>query len=485
MNALFLNDCSKYHAGSALVSREFNRLCQEVGIHLSKDAKDATLAIVNGEGTLHHSAPRARELLAQMEMLAREMPVVLLNTVWQKMPDKLRHLSLAAARESTSANALWTEAECGRVHTLPDISLCCRHRPAPGKRSGLIFIDSFNKRASAWAAKAAEERGATFVEMCNWKESPESLIDLIARHDGVVTGRFHGLVLALLAGTPVIGLPGNTHKTSAMMRDLGMDGCFCNSWEGLCAALNEGRFGRADPLLPAVAESGWRQLLMELPGLSTKPALPDSPINPEATCVLVGNGPSVTGSGLGRLIDAHDEVVRFNNYAVAGFEKDVGTRTTLWSTFGKGTKPISGEAAKRAIFIHGDSGNPTLPMEATYRIERRFYEAMRKELRQVSCHRNAAKINPTSGFLVTRWLLECGVKRLHLAGFDHFTKHASSKHHYWNDKAFGRPYDHDGDAEARLLQPYVRMGRLRYLSGTAGHGSHDWALSLPASLAGA
>ncbi len=343
-----------------------------------------------------------------------------------------------------------------------------------GKRKGILFIDSFHKRANEWAMKAAEERGATFVEMCKWQRSPEELIDLIARHDAVVTGRFHGLTLAILAGTPVIALPGNTHKTGALMRDLGMDSSYCNSWEALCAALNEGRFGVVDPLLPEMVEAGWRELLREVRGLSAKAPAPVSPIPSNASCVLVGNGPSTMRSGLGGIIDAHDEIVRFNNYALEGFEADVGRRITLWSTFGKGTKPTSGAASKRAIFIHDHSGSPSLPMEETFRIERRFYEAMRRELRNVSRHRNAANINPTSGFLVTRWLLECGVRRLHLAGFDHFAKHSTSQHHYWNSKAFGRPFDHDGDAEARLLQPYAEMGRVIYLTGHADRGAAAW-----------
>lgn len=44
---------------------------------------------------------------------------------------------------------------------------------------------------------------------------------------------------------------------------------------------------------------------------------------------LVGNGPSVRGRGLGRDVEAHDCVVRFNFPKLAGFEVDVGRRTDL------------------------------------------------------------------------------------------------------------------------------------------------------------
>lgn len=46
------------------------------------------------------------------------------------------------------------------------------------------------------------------------------------------------------------------------------------------------------------------------------------------TCAVVGNAGHVLGSGLGREIDAHDVVLRFNEAPTEGFESDVGSRTT-------------------------------------------------------------------------------------------------------------------------------------------------------------
>ena len=45
--------------------------------------------------------------------------------------------------------------------------------------------------------------------------------------------------------------------------------------------------------------------------------------------VVVGNGMSTIGSGLGSQIDAFDEVARFNHFAIKGYEQDVGTKTTI------------------------------------------------------------------------------------------------------------------------------------------------------------
>lgn len=47
-------------------------------------------------------------------------------------------------------------------------------------------------------------------------------------------------------------------------------------------------------------------------------------------CVVVGNGPSLIGGELGKYIDAHDCVVRLNNFALGGYQKDVGSKTDIW-----------------------------------------------------------------------------------------------------------------------------------------------------------
>ena len=51
---------------------------------------------------------------------------------------------------------------------------------------------------------------------------------------------------------------------------------------------------------------------------------------PHTSCAVVGSGGSLRGASLGREIDAHDEVFRFNSAPLAPFEADVGARTTMW-----------------------------------------------------------------------------------------------------------------------------------------------------------
>ncbi len=188
------------------------------------------------------------------------------------------------------------------------------------------------------------------------------------------------------------------------------------------------------------------------------------PVTADARVVLVGNGPAVLGKKLGAHIDGFDEVVRFNCYQLEGFEEDVGAKTTLWATFGHGTVPRTSEPPTRILFIHGANGFPARGGDV-WRVPLTFYQSLRAKIQSLSTREGErlARTAPSSGCLACNWLLECGVKQVHLAGFNHFAKIESKLHHYWLPKAFGKPVEHDGDAEALLFAVFRKQGRVVYL----------------------
>jgi len=193
-----------------------------------------------------------------------------------------------------------------------------------------------------------------------------------------------------------------------------------------------------------------------------KPCAPHSPV------AVVGNGPSIRLRGeRGSEIDAHDEVVRFNAFSLEGFEAFAGSKTTMWSTFGRGVLPAeAAQRPERVILSYGwDKREPPYPAKEVFRISWEFYKRVRARLKLLTARTGEPlfKLIPSSGLLVSLWLIEeMGCLRVHLYGVDHFSKEQSSQHHYWVPKAYGRPTEHDGDAEKLLLKPYADAGILEY-----------------------
>jgi len=186
----------------------------------------------------------------------------------------------------------------------------------------------------------------------------------------------------------------------------------------------------------------------------------------EASVVLVGNGPAVLSRPLGLVIDSFDVVIRFNNYQIQGFEKHVGTKTTLWSAFFHGS---SEPLRHNRIFCPHESDNPGTEAVEVYRMASHFYNRTRKQV-QARAHwasgfdRDVEPLLASSGVLLTAYLLEVvGVKKVHLAGFDHFSKITSKQHHYWLPSAFKKPAEHDGDLEEVIFSEFRKAGKVTYL----------------------
>ncbi|XP_054888761.1 ST3 beta-galactoside alpha-2,3-sialyltransferase 3b isoform X6 [Poeciliopsis prolifica] len=65
-------------------------------------------------------------------------------------------------------------------------------------------------------------------------------------------------------------------------------------------------------------------------------------------CIIVGNGGILYNKSLGSRIDEYDVVVRLNGAPIAGYKKDVGTKTTLRITYPEG-------AIQKSEHYEGDS----------------------------------------------------------------------------------------------------------------------------------
>ncbi|XP_059196946.1 ST3 beta-galactoside alpha-2,3-sialyltransferase 3a isoform X2 [Centropristis striata] len=69
------------------------------------------------------------------------------------------------------------------------------------------------------------------------------------------------------------------------------------------------------------------------------------------TCIIVGNGGILSNKSLGQRIDDFDVVVRLNEAPVTGFEKDVGSKTTMRITYPEGAIQSIERYEAQSLFV--------------------------------------------------------------------------------------------------------------------------------------
>lgn len=237
-----------------------------------------------------------------------------------------------------------------------------------------------------------------------------------------------------------------------------------NKWQG-------------ETLHPTVrSEEWWMHEIVKAGGLAIKKWgryiygqwQPMPPIPKSSKIILVGNGPNILENPKGSLIDSYDEVVRFNNFHIEGFEQFTGTKTTLWSTFFKADSPMA-EKHDRILCTH-EKDIPTIPHTEVFHISALFYNKIWNDLkRRVQWykglnHDEEPKLLVTSGLMVATWFLNVlEIETIDLIGFDHFSKEKSGLHHYWINRSFKKPAEHNGDIEKLMFGDLLRAGRIQYI----------------------
>lgn len=265
IRALILNDTARGgHIGCKFVMRNLKGLCADHNLHvmatlavgpqldgqMRRYLPDCDLVIINGEGTMHHDRVGAMYLTQAGQLASRSgKPIVLLNTVWEENNAANALLScveVVYARESRSAAAVACDTKI-HVQTVPDLSLSTPSSVAFGSsrkcRGGVLVLDDVRLEACLLLAKYAKARSYVFRCMdfqswrAHWRKQVRlrlvamGLLPLRLRQarcvydaDIVVTGRFHGVCLAILAGKPFVALSSNTYKIEGLLDDAGLEG---------------------------------------------------------------------------------------------------------------------------------------------------------------------------------------------------------------------------------------------------------------------
>lgn len=250
-----------------LVMAQLIEKCKSTGIQISqalplsrgfkdllqKEISKCDMVIINGEGTMHHDMPGALTL-AEAGIFAKEQgkPVALINTVWEgnKTANRLLPVtSMIYARESLSAVELSNVGFPAAV--VPDLALSCPAdrlflAPDTVQLTGSVLVfDDIRYEAAMLLAKYARSRGLQFYRMsvrpslrsmaAVWKwarlflagggRRPFTLhqIQQVLEASVVVTGRFHGVCMAILAKRPFVAVSSNTHKIEGLLADAHLD----------------------------------------------------------------------------------------------------------------------------------------------------------------------------------------------------------------------------------------------------------------------
>ena len=182
------------------------------------------------------------------------------------------------------------------------------------------------------------------------------------------------------------------------------------------------------------------------------------------TVAVVGNGPSEVGKGKGSEIDAHDIVIRLNNYRTQGFEADYGSKTDIWVR-GWGANDLLDYTAKNKYLFAGVTGNYYLiPLFFDFQLDILYRDLIENKINTgyisgglYSQLTRLVEIEPTTGFAALYAVKNLGAKKLDLYGFSFQQQKADGyATHYFNDRdekeARERSQSHSWDKESEWIR---------------------------------
>lgn len=263
MKALVLNDTRiSRHVGCEIVMTQLHKYCLIYGLevvasvsldrhfesNVTNHLKKVDVVIINGEGTMHGDSIQAYRILSfARKARLRGVPTVLLNTLWfnnSTLNEFLEDIDLISCRESKSAEQIRSHGfDCIVV---PDLSLTFDldsfvSAPESLVSKNPLVID--NQRWENWImlGQYAKHFGYPFFTMDShrsfgsiegWRRICETLVKgvkkraftkntfyEICKAKFLISGRFHGCCLSILAHRPIIWFQGKTPKTSGLFED--------------------------------------------------------------------------------------------------------------------------------------------------------------------------------------------------------------------------------------------------------------------------
>lgn len=223
----------------------------EKGVIPKKGEIDAV--IVNGEGSIHHSATRSRAnwLASIGEFSCKELgvPAFLINATLEEntseLYEKLKFYKKIYVRESKSIKELNEYGLNGFV--VPDLTMAF-FGEGQANRNGLLFTDSVLPNVSNKFIEMASEFSGDYIKLhyqrkpvlkdlrnpfkyascfAKWVVSEKNgmqdvdyFLNKLYGCEMLVTGRFHAVTLSLLTESPFVAVESNTGKIGALLDDV-------------------------------------------------------------------------------------------------------------------------------------------------------------------------------------------------------------------------------------------------------------------------
>ena len=182
--------------------------------------------------------------------------------------------------------------------------------------------------------------------------------------------------------------------------------------------------------------------------------------------IIIGNGPSVLDRELGDEIDQFDIVVRLNKYCTDGYEKNIGTKTSIW---GRSDAPDIKDKdyslfKKTIIFI------PSQNYERKKRLDRVAHILSRKDAElcpkdiadqtrlQMGCRKGEW---PSTGALAINYFIINSYDNIFIHGFDGFLNHNKLRHYY--DDRMSSYKGHNRIKEKKFIMSKINNGEVNIL----------------------
>uniref|UniRef100_A0A8C8AAW1 CMP-N-acetylneuraminate-beta-galactosamide-alpha-2,3-sialyltransferase 2 n=1 Tax=Otus sunia TaxID=257818 RepID=A0A8C8AAW1_9STRI len=188
------------------------------------------------------------------------------------------------------------------------------------------------------------------------------------------------------------------------------------------------------------------------------------------TCAVVGNSGRLKGSGHGLRIDVHDWVLRMNRAKIAGFELDVGMRTTHHFMYPESAvnlgpnihlvlvpfKPLDLQWLASAFSTGDEPTAAPLPTQVLI-----LSPAFLKYIHENWTQRHGRY--PSTGFTALLFALHL-CQQVSVFGFGADSE--GNWHHYWEKNrwsgAFRRTRVHDADVEFSIIERLAAEGRILF-----------------------